>query len=108
MEQALDFNVPAISHPATMIASDPFFNVPQENILLDTITKAEDEEAVIIRLYEYYNRRTQAVIESQQLIQRAVLCNLLEENEEELHVEANQIHVAFAPYEVQTIKIFFE
>ncbi len=108
MEQALDLNVPAISLPATKIASGAFFNVPQENILLDTIKKAEDEEAVIIRLYEYYNRRTQAVIESQQSIQRAVLCNLLEENEEELHMEANQIHVAFAPYEVQTIKIFFE
>lgn len=108
MKQALDLNVPALQLPGIALESDSFLQVQQENILLDTVKKAEDEEAVIVRLYEYYNRQTQAVLESKQPIKRALLCNLLEEDEVELAVDHQKINITFAPYEIQTVKIFFE
>lgn len=108
MKHALELNVPAVALPEIALDSDAFLSVPQKNILLDTVKKAEDEEALIVRLYEYYNRQTQAVIETKQSVKRAILCNLLEEDIQELPIENNCIQIDFAPYEIQTVKIFFE
>ena len=109
MEAALDLNVPVLVLAGELAVEQdrPFFEVDQPNILLDTVKKAEDSEHVIVRLYEYMNSQSQAVITSQKPVKKAVLCNLLEEEEQELIVENNQIHVSFKPFEIQTVKVYF-
>lgn len=109
MEAALDLNVPVLVLAGELAVEQdrPFFEVDQPNILLDTVKKAEDSEHVIVRLYEYMNSQSQAVITSQKPVKKAVLCNLLEEEEQELVVEHNQIHVSFKPFEIQTVKVYF-
>ncbi|MEG0293066.1 alpha-mannosidase [Enterococcus sp.] len=109
MEAALDLNVPVLVLAGELAVEQdrPFFEVDQPNILLDTVKKAEDSEHVIVRLYEYMNSQSQAVITSQKPVKKAVLCNLLEEEEQELIVEHNQIHVSFKPFEIQTVKVYF-
>ena len=41
-------------------------------------------------------------------IERAFLCNLLEEEEEELPVIGNCVSINFKPYEIHTIKLYME
>lgn len=109
MEAALDLNVPVLVLAGELAVEQdrPFFEVDQPNILLDTVKKAEDSEHVIVRLYEYMNSQSQVAITSQKPVKKAVLCNLLEEEEQELIVENNQIHVSFKPFEIQTVKVYF-
>lgn len=109
MEAALDLNVPVLVLAGELAVEQdrPFFEVDKPNILLDTVKKAEDSEHVIVRLYEYMNSQSQTVITSQKPVKKAVLCNLLEEEEQELIVEHNQIHVSFKPFEIQTVKVYF-
>lgn len=108
MAQALDLNVPALAFSGTLPqVMDSFMAVDQENILLDTVKKAEDDETVIVRLYEYHNAAVTARLSAAQPIKKAVLCNLLEEAERELSVSENQVAIDFGPYEVQTVKLYF-
>ncbi len=107
MEQALDLNVPALLLPSGLDDEDiSYFTVEQKNILLDTVKKAEDHEAIIVRLYEYHNQRTICCLSAKQQIQRAVLCNLLEEEIKELPVTKNQLCIEFNPYEIHTVKLY--
>ncbi|WP_260470209.1 glycosyl hydrolase-related protein [Enterococcus durans] len=41
-------------------------------------------------------------------IERAFLCNLLEEEDEELPVIGNCVSINFKPYEIHTIKLYME
>ncbi|MHC5268316.1 alpha-mannosidase [Enterococcus sp. LJL98] len=109
MEAALDLNVPLLVLDGELPASETaFFKVNQENVLLDTVKKAEDEEAVVLRLYEYMNRQSEVQITSEKMIKKAVLCNMLEEEEAQLPFNDHQIQVSFKPFEVQTIKVYFK
>lgn len=108
MEEAFDLNVPLMVLEGEVAEEAAFFEVDATNVLLDTVKKAEDDERVILRLYEYMNRQTDVTIASHKTIERAVLCNMLEEEEQELIVEENQIHVSFKPFEVQTVKVYFK
>lgn len=109
MEQALDLNVPALILPILLDCEDTaYFSVDEKNILLDTVKKAEEEEAVIVRLYEYHNRQTVGSLSAKRHIERAFLCNLLEEEEEELPVNGNCVSINFKPYEIHTIKLYME
>ncbi len=57
MEEALALNVPVLTVPrVSQLSGDAFLAVDQKNVLLDTVKKAEDEEALIVRLYEYHNQ----------------------------------------------------
>lgn len=108
MEAALDLNVPLLVLEGTVAQEESFFQVNAENVLLDTVKKAEEDETTVVRLYEYMNCQTEVELASQKAITKAVLCNMLEEEEQELTIVGNQIHVSFKPFEVQTIKVYFK
>ena len=108
MKQALELNVPALVLPHVLPSMDSFMNVDQENILLDTIKQAEDSDALVVRLYEYQNKTTQATLTINQSVEKVYLCNLLEEDELELEVKNHQVTIPFKPYEIQTLKVFLQ
>ena len=109
MEQALDLNVPLLVFDGTLAKEETkgLFQISDTNILLDTVKKAEDDASVIVRLNEFMNATTHTQLISARPIKAAYLCNLLEEIEEELPIEANRVALTFKPYEIQTVKIIF-
>lgn len=112
MEEALALNVPVLTVPSVpQLSAEAFLAVDQKNVLLDTVKKAEDEEALIVRLYEYHNQTTACQLRCQKRIKKAVLTNLLEETVAELPVEpldAQSITIHFQPFEIQTIMLYLE
>lgn len=112
MEEALALNVPVLTVPrVSQLSGDAFLAVDQKNVLLDTVKKAEDEEALIVRLYEYHNQTSACQMRCQKRIKKAVLTNLLEETVAELPVEpldAQSITIHFQPFEIQTIMLYLE
>lgn len=114
MEEALDLNVlPLIQvgKPGTTFADYPtesWLAVENKNILLDTIKQAEDNEDLIVRLYEYHNKRTIAQLKFIEVPKQVVLCDLLENELERLEVTATGlVEVPFMPFEIQTLKLKF-
>lgn len=100
-----------LNQPAFAVAggqpgeSMSFASVDKDNVILETIKAAEDEEGTILRLYESENARTNVCLTVNRPFTRAYLCNLLEETETEAQVEGNQILFACKPYEIVTVRI---
>ena len=73
--------------------------------IVDTIKKAEDSNAIILRMYEPYNKRETVEFVLGFNVKRAYICNLMENNEREIEVNDNKIRIDFKNYEIVTVKI---
>lgn len=79
----------------------------QENVIVEAVKRAEDEEAVIVRLYECYNRRTDAVLTFAEPPISVVECNMMEEGGEDVKLSDGAAHFTIKPYEIKTLKVQF-
>jgi alpha-mannosidase len=78
-----------------------------DHVVLETVKKAEDENAWIVRLYECKQYRSNAVtLTFGQPIRRAVECNLLEEDETQVDYQSNQLTFPIKPFEIKSFKIW--
>jgi len=84
-----------------------FCQIQPENIILETIKKAEDSSEMILRLYESWGTKTSGNIELGIPVKKAILVNLMEEEQKPLKVKNNQIEITFKPFEIHTLKLSF-
>ncbi len=76
-----------------------------DNVLIETVKKAEDSDAVIVRLYEAYNKRCTVTLTAGFDIQKASICDLLENETETLSANGNKITLPVKPFEIITLKL---
>ena len=76
-----------------------------EQIIMETVKKAEDSDAIVLRMYETANTRGVAILHFGIPVQSVKLCNLLEECIEELTVQENTVQVTYSPYEIITLMV---
>ena len=82
--------------------------VDTDHVVIETVKKAEDDDAWIVRVYECKQYRSNAVtISLGHTINRAVECNLLEEEETPVAYQENRLRFAIQPFEIKTFKIWF-
>jgi alpha-mannosidase len=82
-------------------------HVDADNIVIDTVKKAEGEKAYIVRIYEYKNRRVNSAALSFGVpVKKVVETNLIERELEEIAVQNNEIRFDIAGYEVKTFKLY--
>ncbi len=108
----------ALNYPlrAATIAAQPAGRAPNcfafaattsEHVIVETVKRAEDDDAWIVRAYEYKQQRGAVEITFGRAVQHAVECNLLEEEEHAADVERQVLRFTIAPYEVRTWKVWF-
>ena len=97
--QAAAFNSPVRwgALPAGSLAS------ATGGLVLDTVKRAEDSDALILRLYEPHGGRGTARIRVPAT--RAWRANILEDRGEALPIEDGEIVVAFRPWEIVTVYV---
>ncbi|NLO46314.1 MAG: alpha-mannosidase [Clostridiales bacterium] len=78
------------------------------NIIIETVKKAEDSDALIVRLYETWNKGTNCAVSFYSEIDSAAVCDLLEENDEPLAVSGSALQLSFRPFEIKTLKIMLK
>jgi len=102
---AYDLNVPFVVEnvKSGMVCSEAWLSCDQENIMIDTVKKAEDSEAIIVRMFENHNKSTTAALNFAKSPKAIYLCDMMEQEIEQL----TGCTVDFRPYEVQTLKIKF-
>lgn len=82
--------------------------VDTENVILETLKRAEDGNGWIVRLYENQGSREKNLwLGFGRRIQKAMLCNLVEEDSIEYNVDGNTLKFDIAPYEIKTFRVIF-
>jgi len=74
--------------------------VDTPQVIVEAIKRAEDSDAVIVRLYEAWGRPCRARIATTLPARRVTLCDLLEREREETSLELD-----FRPFQVVTLKL---
>lgn len=82
-----------------------FVSCNSDNFIIETIKKAEDGDAVVIRGYESYNKRTAVKLKLGFDASKAVICDLMENDAEELEIKDGCIEFIAKPFEIVTVKI---
>lgn len=112
VKKAYQLNNPMIavckeSANGSLTASYSQVSVDKENIRVEVVKEAMDSEAVVIRMYECYNRRSEAEITFARPIKSIYECNMLEENDISIAFQKNSAKLQFKPYEIKTLKVTF-
>jgi len=79
--------------------------VDDPNLVLDTVKRAEDSEAVLLRLYEAHGARGTARVRVGFTFDVARLANGLEEDGEALQLEDDAIVLPYRPHQLLTVKV---
>lgn len=76
-----------------------------ENIVIETVKKAEESDEVIVRLYECFNRSGKITLDFGFDVKKAYVCDLCENVISELDVAANSVTAYAKGYEIVTVKL---
>ena len=112
VREAYRLNVPLLSSPGsneTDLNHDyfSFVKVNSNNIIIESVKKAEDGAGIVVRLYEFHNQRGKAELEFAYPLKKAYECNLLEKEKKVLRFSNNKIVFFIEPYEIKTFILDF-
>ena len=80
-------------------------SVSTPNVIIETVKRAEDENGIIVRLYESQRKRGQVRVKFGSAVESAWTTNLLEENESVLSVDQDSILLNIKPYQIVTLRV---
>ncbi len=110
VQKAYEINVPLIAsiekaHKGSLPEKLSFITLNKDNVILETVKKAEDSDDIVVRMYECYNRRTEVKLTFFNDFIKICECNLLERDINEISFEKNSFSFTIKPYEIKTFKI---
>src|SRR5204863_5693976 len=100
--EAARFNVPLRRASAP---PESFATVDDPNLVLDTIKRAEDSDAFVLRLYEAHGARGTARVRLAQPFAAVRRANALEDDRDPLEVDGAAIVIPYRPHELITVKV---
>lgn len=111
IKMAYDLNNPLqcvklVKHEEGTLSTYCLAKCNKHNVIIDNIKMAEEENAVIIRLYETNNIRTNAHVELGFAFEKAFFCDLMENNIKELYCERkDSLSFTVKPFEIVSVKL---
>lgn len=80
-------------------------NINKENVFIEVVKEAEDSEDLIVRMYEYCNRRANVKISLFTDINCVYETDLMENDLQEIVHSGNNFDVEIKPFEIKTFKV---
>lgn len=77
----------------------------KDNVIMETIKKAEETDDIIIRLYECHNKRSDVCVEAYIELDEVFECNMMEKELSKVTVDGNRFNFEIKPYEIKTFKL---
>jgi alpha-mannosidase len=107
IEAAEDLNSPLLPAHGNLAAgaSRSLIEIDTRQVIVEAIKRAEDSEAVIVRLYEAWGHDCTARLRTTLPASRVFLCDLLERNHEEVAVIDGVIVLDLTPFKILTLKL---
>ena len=92
---------------ASLPESQSFFGIESSNLIISTVKKSEDENSVIMRIYEIEGKSTEAEINSFIPIKEIIHTNLIEEEQNKVEIKANKnkININIGKFAIETLKM---
>ena len=112
VQMAYDLNQPMEAIPVNQQAgrlpdSYSLAQVSETNVILETVKKTENGDALIFRLYDAYNEhRENVAITFGFHASRAYLCSMMEDELQELPLCERSVHLTIKPFEIVTLKVY--
>jgi alpha-mannosidase len=103
LAEAIRFNAPLRFVDAA--PAEPFADVDDPNIVLDTIKRAERSDALVLRMYEAHGARGVARLRVAGGVERALLVDALEEEIEPATVVEGAVVLPYRPHQVLTVLV---
>jgi alpha-mannosidase len=108
VREAEEMHSPLRITPTSGSSWPSLFRFTDESLRLASLKKAEDSEAIILRLYEPHGGRGKTTVETAIQLQKAVIVNILEDEIQELTIDdGRQITFEFKPFQVISLKLIF-
>lgn len=82
-----------------------FAHIDDSNLVLDTIKKAEDDDSLILRLYECHGARGVARLRLGFPASAACFCDVLERETAPAPIHDTAIDVPYSPFKILTLKV---
>jgi alpha-mannosidase len=107
IEAAEDLNAPVRVMPSGLPSgvSRSVMQASTLQVKVEAIKRAEDSDAVIVRLYEAWGGSCHATIKTTLPAGRATLCDLLERERSELAIRDGEVEIDFSAFKVVTLKL---
>jgi alpha-mannosidase len=108
IQAGYELNVPLSYVPGeSYTPSTSLVQVEAENIIIETVKKAEESDDIILRLYEAAGASTRTTLKFDKEIASIWHTNLLEEQEEQIHHQNKSVAISLSPFEILTLRIRF-
>ena len=96
--------VPTDAHPGPLPKSKSFFQVDRQGVVIETVKKAEKENAIIVRLYEAHGTRGPATLFTTLPAKEVAATDLLEKTLERLELLKGKVSFDLQPFQILTLK----
>ena len=111
VKAAYELNIPlkilaTKAHKGKLPANKSFIKVGAENVIVETVKKAEDDDNLIIRFYEAYGIGTRTKIHLNFEAKTVQLVDIVEENAKLITLDGKSVELYFRPFEIHTLKIY--
>ena len=83
----------------------PIVSIDKKNVIIETIKQAEDDNGIIVRMYESMRQRGKVTVRTSFELGEAHKTNLLEQTSELLKVQNNSLTLYIRPFEIITLRL---
>jgi alpha-mannosidase len=114
IQAAYELNYPLISyrssgredgHRNSILVEEALIRVNQPNVIVETIKQAEDENGIIVRLFESQRKRCEFELTAGFKLDQAWRVSILEEELEKISINKNKISSNISPYQILTFRL---
>jgi len=112
VQRGYELNTPMIvrvvkKHSGELPKEFSFFSVSSPAVVLDTVKKAEDDDSIVLRLYEAYGKPETVTVKLFKAPVKVWETSLMEENPVEVPFKGREINLGFKKFEIKTLKVKF-
>jgi alpha-mannosidase len=110
VRKGFELNYPMIAvqgcnHPGVLPPVHSFVKIENDNVVLTSLKRAEDSNALIVRFYEWAGKDGIVALQFTGKLQSAFETDLMERPLKPLYFENATVSVPTAPYEIKTVMI---
>jgi alpha-mannosidase len=92
-------------HDGLLPPEHSFLQIKPENVIVTALKKAEDDNSLIVRFYEWGGKTADATISLPEKAQSASETDLMEKKIGDFSVAGSELKVLIKPYEIRTVKV---
>jgi alpha-mannosidase len=101
------FTLPVEKHQGAFPPVNSFVQIQPDNVVVTALKKAEDDDSLVLRFYEWAGKETDVVLQVPSSARSAADTDLMEKPFADISINDGKVTIHSKPYEIKTVKIGF-